>query len=53
MTYEQIVVRLRNELVDQYGKQALTADEDTLISMLDSCEQTVAIEFIIDQLNGL
>lgn len=52
--YTQLPVSLlRRELIDQYGHRALTADEDTLISMLDSCEITPAIESIIEELNSL
>jgi len=53
ITHAELVDQLRKELIDQYGHRSLSADEDTLISMLDNCEITPAIESIIEELNGL
>ena len=47
-----MTMQLRKELSKQY-EGAKYCDEDTLISMLDSCEMTPEIEFIVDMLNAL
>jgi hypothetical protein len=53
ITHVELVDQLRKELIDQYGWRSLAADEDELISMLDSCEITPAIDSIVEQLNNL